>query len=450
MRFRFARYLPFAFGWLVKRRIDLDAEDSYVYPAGVIRGVDADVKKVITGIDTADLNRAADRLGGFDKPALIAWSREDKLFKPAHAERLAEDLPNARLEWVDDARTFSMEDNPAQLSELDRRLRARAGVGGGVNGRTSASPQIAGALPQAGVGWLRRGAAGCLHSHGRRRMLKLSDSRNFSRTLAGIGLIVGPALFLLSNIVSPAWDDDTAKYLQEVADDKGLYLASSVLFMVGALFLIVGSLGIIKLMRRGRKVTLGQVAGFLLAFGLIVTSAWYAISIIEIEMVDSAADRAQMVALSERAEESTGAVILFVPFFFLGIVLGNILLAVATWRTRVIPRWAAAALLVSILVGFFGSEGQAGGIISFALLAVGLTPLGLKILSLSDDQWERWQVLEDEPAPAATEEQAGPGAGEPASSAAPRSSPRPDRRPRTWSPARSACRRTRGRSAAWS
>ncbi len=66
MRFRFARYLPFAFGWLVKRRIDLEAEDSYVYPAGVIRGVDADVKKVIKGIDTADLNRAADRLGGFD------------------------------------------------------------------------------------------------------------------------------------------------------------------------------------------------------------------------------------------------------------------------------------------------------------------------------------------------------------------------------------------------
>jgi pimeloyl-ACP methyl ester carboxylesterase len=117
MRLRFPRYLPFAFGWLVKRKIDRDAEDTYIYPAGVIRGVEADVKKVIAGIDSADLNRAADALGGFDKPALVAWSREDKLFKPAHAERLAEDLPNARIEWIEDARTFSMEDNPAQLSE---------------------------------------------------------------------------------------------------------------------------------------------------------------------------------------------------------------------------------------------------------------------------------------------------------------------------------------------
>lgn len=118
MRLRFPRYLPIAFGWLVKRRIDRDAEDSYILPAGVIPGVEADVKRAIRGIDTRYTNEAADRLGEFEKPALIAWSREDKLFKTAHAERLAEDLPHARLEWVDDARTFSMEDNPDQLSEL--------------------------------------------------------------------------------------------------------------------------------------------------------------------------------------------------------------------------------------------------------------------------------------------------------------------------------------------
>jgi pimeloyl-ACP methyl ester carboxylesterase len=117
MRLRFPRYLPFAFGWLVKRKIDRDAEDSYVLPAGVIKGVEADVKRVIRGIDTKDTNAAADRLGQFDKPALIAWSREDKLFKPAHAERLAQDLPKAEIAWIDDARTFSMEDNPAALSE---------------------------------------------------------------------------------------------------------------------------------------------------------------------------------------------------------------------------------------------------------------------------------------------------------------------------------------------
>ena len=117
MRLRAPRRLPIAFGWLTKRPIDRDAEDSYVLPGMTDSAVERDVKRVIAGIDTRDTNQAADRLGEFDKPALIAWSREDKLFKPAHAEALAKDLPDARLEWIDDAYTFSMEDNPARLAE---------------------------------------------------------------------------------------------------------------------------------------------------------------------------------------------------------------------------------------------------------------------------------------------------------------------------------------------
>ena len=118
LRLRMARRTPIAFGWLTKRPIDREAEDSYVLPVLSDGRLRADLNKVIRGVDKQYTNEAADKLGGFDKPALIAWSREDRLFKTEHAERLAEDLPNARVEWVDDARTFSMEDNPGRLSEL--------------------------------------------------------------------------------------------------------------------------------------------------------------------------------------------------------------------------------------------------------------------------------------------------------------------------------------------
>jgi pimeloyl-ACP methyl ester carboxylesterase len=80
--------------------------------------VRADLNAVIRGLDKRYTNEAADRLGGFERPALIAWSREDKFFKPDHAEALARDLPNARLEWIDDARTFSMEDQPERVAKL--------------------------------------------------------------------------------------------------------------------------------------------------------------------------------------------------------------------------------------------------------------------------------------------------------------------------------------------
>jgi pimeloyl-ACP methyl ester carboxylesterase len=118
MRFRLPRRLPFAFGWLVKKQIDRDAEDSYVFPGMTHRGVSRDVKKVIGGVHKRYTIEAADKLGEFQKPALIAWSREDRFFKPEHAEALARELPQARLEWIDDARTFSMEDNPERVAEL--------------------------------------------------------------------------------------------------------------------------------------------------------------------------------------------------------------------------------------------------------------------------------------------------------------------------------------------
>jgi pimeloyl-ACP methyl ester carboxylesterase len=118
MRFRAPRQAPFAFGWLAKGRIDRDAEDSYVFPGMAIRGVEADVRKVIKGVDKRWSNEAADKLGEFGKPALIAWSREDRFFKPAHAEALAKDLPNARLEWIEGARTFASEDQPERLADL--------------------------------------------------------------------------------------------------------------------------------------------------------------------------------------------------------------------------------------------------------------------------------------------------------------------------------------------
>ena len=118
LRFRLPRRLPIAFGWVTKRPIDRQAEDSYVLPALVLPGIERDVKEVVRGLDTRYTNEAADKFGEFDRPALIAWSREDKLFPASDAEGLARELPNARLEWIEDSLTFSPEDNPARLSEL--------------------------------------------------------------------------------------------------------------------------------------------------------------------------------------------------------------------------------------------------------------------------------------------------------------------------------------------
>lgn len=113
-------------GWLVKRRIDRDAEDSYVLPVMTVAGVEGDLKRAVRALDARYTNEAAERLNEFTKPALIAWSRDDRFFTPAHAERLARELPNARLEWIENAGSFSPEDEPARLAELIAGFVARA------------------------------------------------------------------------------------------------------------------------------------------------------------------------------------------------------------------------------------------------------------------------------------------------------------------------------------
>jgi pimeloyl-ACP methyl ester carboxylesterase len=118
MRLRLPRRSPIAYGWLTKRPIDHAAEDSYILPILGDPGVRADARSFIKSADVSQTNAAADRLPRFDKPALIAWAAEDRAFPVADAHKLAADLPDARVELVEDAYTFSMEDNPARLADL--------------------------------------------------------------------------------------------------------------------------------------------------------------------------------------------------------------------------------------------------------------------------------------------------------------------------------------------
>ncbi len=118
IRIRKLRRVPLAFGWLAKRPIDKEAEDSYILPTLTDREVRHDLTRFLRNIDKRDTQRAADLLGGFGKPALVAWSKEDRFFPPKHAEALANDLGGARLEWIEDSYTFSAEDQPGRLAEL--------------------------------------------------------------------------------------------------------------------------------------------------------------------------------------------------------------------------------------------------------------------------------------------------------------------------------------------
>jgi pimeloyl-ACP methyl ester carboxylesterase len=108
---------PLGFGPLALRhRPELYVD--WLRPAREDRGVRRDLRKVLRGIRPRYTLEAAEKLHTFDKPALIAWADREKLFPREHAERLAELLPDARLETVADSKTFVPFDQPGSLAGL--------------------------------------------------------------------------------------------------------------------------------------------------------------------------------------------------------------------------------------------------------------------------------------------------------------------------------------------
>jgi pimeloyl-ACP methyl ester carboxylesterase len=105
---------------VTKRPVEPEAADSYALPGLRSSAVRRDTRKLLVAVDKRYTLEAAERFKDFDRPALIAFSREDKFFPNRDARRLAELLPQARLEWIEDSYTFSPEDQPGRLAGLIR------------------------------------------------------------------------------------------------------------------------------------------------------------------------------------------------------------------------------------------------------------------------------------------------------------------------------------------
>jgi pimeloyl-ACP methyl ester carboxylesterase len=121
MRFAPIRRLPIAFGWLTKQPLDKLAYDSYLTPGLTSRGVRRDTARVLRAISSRYTIQADAALARFERPTLIAWASEDRVFPYRHAEALAGILPDVELVPVEDSYTYIPEDQPLVLAgHVDR------------------------------------------------------------------------------------------------------------------------------------------------------------------------------------------------------------------------------------------------------------------------------------------------------------------------------------------
>lgn len=158
LRLRMMRRLPLAFGWLTKRG---DAATVRWLRPVLARSADRsairrDAVRMLraAGADRDLLARAAERLPGFDRPALLLWASEDRVMPVEHGRRLADLLPQGQLVEIEDSYTLIPLDQPAAFAEA---VRAFTGEGAALkearpSGRAAAlrarrSGQAAGPAP---------------------------------------------------------------------------------------------------------------------------------------------------------------------------------------------------------------------------------------------------------------------------------------------------------------
>ena len=221
-------------------------------------------------------------------------------------------------------------------------------------------------------------------------MSVLTSAPRFRRTASGVALIVSPVLFSAAEMLAPEQQDDNAKQLAVYATHRSALLVSSFLSITVALVLMVGTVGLVHLVR-ARGVTYANLAAVFVAYGLVFAhAALGGVNLMFAEMVKPGLDRTAMLSLYDSLmhDVTLAAPLLLGHYIF---VVGLILLAVALLRAQTGPRWAAVCVLLfpvsDVILGNFPLTHLAE-IVSGAFAVAGFAGLGVYLLRMSDAQWE--------------------------------------------------------------
>lgn len=219
--------------------------------------------------------------------------------------------------------------------------------------------------------------------------------RAVSRRFGAAALVIGPLSLVLGSLFQVAGDDDSvpASLAKIAAHPSGE--REVIVFDLLAGFMLPAVLYLMRLAGpRAPRLTL--------AGGTVAFVAWLAglVSLGASDLLyDHAAqlpDRASAVSLVH-AITSDAAFVVPEALFIIGHLLGMLLLGIALWRSRAVPRWAAALVGLAPLVQLLVHD-QVGAVDACAngLFLIGMAACAVKLLRTPPDPA---QALAAEPQP---------------------------------------------------
>ncbi len=201
---------------------------------------------------------------------------------------------------------------------------------------------------------------------------------NARRVLLALAVALAPLVQVAGMVPHPELPDTAAATLALVAEDRAEWIRIHLLAATSALLSIVASLALAALVRgRGAALatlgaTLGALGGGALALAFASEAYLHALA------ADPSLDRAAMAQLLDRFDDSSALTLLLAGFPLAG--LGTVLLMSGLLRSRAVPLWQPALVLVGMVVSFGATPGLSWGPLLFAPAALGQLALASSVL----------------------------------------------------------------------
>jgi hypothetical protein len=215
-----------------------------------------------------------------------------------------------------------------------------------------------------------------------------ADVRPLSRWVAAIILPIGPAAVALLRYLLP-YDtvDDVPTMTSKIVDDLDRSSLVIWLAFVAILTLVPGAYAVGRVTRQ-RAPWLTAIALFLVVPGYL-SLPWASASDLFVWSAGTAGLDVGQIA--KAVDVTHGSMNVAGGLFVFGHVVGTIVLGLAMWHSRMVPRWAALAVAVSQPIHFVAAiivTSHTLDLIGWGLQAVGFAMVGLAILRMRDDEWQ--------------------------------------------------------------
>lgn len=213
------------------------------------------------------------------------------------------------------------------------------------------------------------------------------DFRTLRRIATAISIVLGPLAVGVVRATVASGQDSKALIAAVMAhpDMARVELTAGV---VATLFLPFAIVGLTRLVMR-RAPVLAMLGGSLALVGWVMVPALMVLDAMPYEMAQSGANSPPFVAFLDQVNGNFAVTLLF-SVFIVGHELGTLLLGIGLARARVVPLWAAAAVVIGIVLHPVSVvlDIRLMDILAFALIVAGCAAAAHAVLTTPNDVWD--------------------------------------------------------------